>query len=93
MPAAIASVKTFLRYLRVPASIARGGINLNPAVQASFHRKNQGTVLFCGIPREAGGGPSAMRDRPDEVYASRRAPAMRAESCNCNFQVNEHIYE
>ena len=28
-----------------------------------------------------------MRDRPDEVYASRRAPAMRAESCNCNFQV------
>ncbi len=30
-----------------------------------------------------------MRDRPDEVYASRRASAMRAESCNCNFQVNE----
>ena len=28
-----------------------------------------------------------MSDRPDEVYASRRAPAMRAESCNCNFQV------
>ena len=28
-----------------------------------------------------------MRARPDEVYASRRAPAMRAESCNCNFQV------
>ena len=29
-----------------------------------------------------------MRARPDEVYTSRRAPAMRAESCNCNFQVN-----
>jgi len=28
-----------------------------------------------------------MRARPDEVYASRRAPAMRAESCNCDFQV------
>ena len=31
-----------------------------------------------------------MRARPDEVYAYRRAPAMRAESCNCNFQVNVH---
>ncbi len=38
------------------------------------------------IPREAGGGPSAMRARPDGVYASRRAPAMRAESCSSNFQ-------
>jgi len=48
------------------------GFNLNPA----------------RIPREAGGGPSAMRARPDEVYASRRAPAMRAESCSSNFQAN-----
>ena len=31
-----------------------------------------------------------MRARPDEVYASRRAPAVRAESCNCNFQANYH---
>ncbi len=29
-----------------------------------------------------------MRARPDEVYASRRAPAMRAESCSSNFQAN-----
>jgi hypothetical protein len=27
-----------------------------------------------------------MRARPEEVYASRRAPAMRVENCNCNFQ-------
>ncbi len=27
-----------------------------------------------------------MRDASEEVYASRRAPAMRAENCNCNFQ-------
>ena len=40
------------------------------------------------IPREAGRGPSAMRARPEEVYASRRAPAMWAESCSCNFQAN-----
>ncbi len=65
--------------------------NRNPAVQAGFQWKYQGTELFCRIPREAGGGPSAMRARPDEVYASRRAPAMRAESCNCNFQVNEVV--
>ena len=32
-----------------------------------------------------------MRARPDEVYSSRRAPAMRAESCNCNFQVNTSV--
>ncbi len=34
-----------------------------------------------------------MRDRPDEVYASRRAPALRAESCNCNFQVKRYRTE
>ncbi len=28
-----------------------------------------------------------MRARPDEAYTSRRAPAVRAESCSCNFQV------
>ena len=50
----------------------RDNFNLNPA----------------RIPREAGGGPSTMRARPDEVYASQRAPAMRAESCSCNFQAN-----
>ena len=44
----------------------------------------------CGIPREAGGGPSAMRARPDGVYASRRAPAMRAENCIGNFQA-KHV--
>jgi len=43
-----------------------------------------------GIPREAGGGPSAMRARPDGVYASRRAPAMRAENCIGNFQA-KHV--
>ena len=84
----------------------------------------------AGIPREAGGGPSAMRARPDGVrpgfrarhnyasrpgrkaggdfsakiaeagsrktamrfmrdYASRRAPAMRAENCSSNFQAKE----
>ncbi|MBI4351916.1 MAG: hypothetical protein HY550_10780, partial [Elusimicrobia bacterium] len=63
------------------------GVNPNPAVQSSSQPKIQGTELFCRIPREAGGGPSAMRARPDGVYSSRRAPAMRAESCNCNFQV------
>jgi len=62
-------------------------INLDPAVQNGSHRNNKGTDLSCRIPREAGGGPSAMRAGPDEVYSSRRAPAMRAESCNCNFQV------
>ena len=41
------------------------------------------------IPREAGRGPSAMRAWPEEVYASRRAPAMRAESCNRNFQAKD----
>ena len=50
----------------------RDNFNLNPA----------------RIPSEAGGGPSTMRARPDEVYASQRAPAMRAESCSCNFQAN-----
>lgn len=44
----------------------------------------------CGIPREAGGGPSAMRAGPDGVYASRRAPAMRAENCIGNFQA-KHV--
>ena len=67
-------------------------VNLNPAVQGRFHWKKQGTELFCRIPRWSGGGPSAMRARPDEVYASRRAPAMRAGSCNCNFQVKEYPY-
>jgi len=48
-------------------------INLDPAVQNGSHGNNKGTDLSCRIPREAGGGPSAMR----------------AESCNCNFQVKE----
>jgi len=39
-----------------------------------------------GIPREAGGGPSAMRARPDGLHASRRAPAMRAENRGSGFQ-------
>ena len=66
-------------------------VNLNSAVQPGFHCENQGTELFCGIPREAGGGPSAMRARPDEVYASRRAPAMRAENFNRSFQVKNPV--
>ncbi len=32
-----------------------------------------------------------MRARPEEVYASRRAPAMRAENCKCNFQAKAMI--
>ena len=61
-------------------------------VQSQAYRQQYGFNLNpARIPREAGGGPSAMRARPDEVYASRRAPAMRAESCNCNFQVNEVV--
>jgi len=34
---------------------------------------------------EAGSRKTAMRFMRD--YSSRRAPAMQAESCNCNFQV------
>ncbi len=50
------------------------------------HRLNPNSA--CGITREAGGGPSAMRARPDGVYASRRAPAMRAENFIRSFQAN-----
>ena len=64
-------------------------VNLKPAVQDSSHLKSQQTETFCRLPREAGRGPSAMRARPEEAYTSRRAPAMRAESCSGNFQVNK----
>ena len=44
----------------------------------------------CGITREAGGGPSAMRARPDGVYATRRAPAMRAENFIRSFLAKKY---
>ena len=47
----------------------------------------------AGIPREAGGGPSAMRARPDGANASRRAPAMRAEIFSRSFQANLDVFE
>lgn len=44
----------------------------------------------CGITREAGGGPSAMRARPGGVYATRRAPAMRAENFIRSFLAKKY---
>ena len=82
-------IPTEAKYDLTKAGAIERAFNLNPA----------------RIPREAGRGPNAMRARPDEVRpgfrarhnyvsrpgrkASRRAPAMRAESCSSNFQAKD----
>ena len=62
-----------------PGSVARHNYASRPG------RKAAG-VFLRSENAEAGSRKTAMRFMRD--HTSRRAPAMRAESCNCNFQVN-----